>query len=213
MSAPQPLPESLRLLADEYRRAAGPAGDCLKCSGACCDVSGPAAAANVLQICERYSRGWLSRQFEPGLEPRDFVVKYFDIVQVTPAEAPTVRPFQVFFPRSLVGGQVLICISPVQERTGAVRPLTLREYLMVREHHREATPGQRWSCIFRSADLPAPDGSGRAFTGCMLHDDQSATHLAAKPIGCALQVCNAPPTLVEPEPGLYRRWLEELGGL
>jgi hypothetical protein len=211
MSEWEPLPEDVREILEEHRRQSGPCGDCLRCEAACCATSGPAVGANVSAACEAYDRGWLSYQFEPGLEAREFALTYFDTVLVTPADAPDAGMFPVFFPRSLVDGQSLVCISPVEDGAGKVRALTLREYEAVREYHREQSAPHPWRCVFCSPSVARGDVPGRTFTGCLLHVEESATCLTAKPLDCVLRSCRKPPDLVAPEPMLYRRWLEALG--
>jgi hypothetical protein len=51
-----PLPDEVRLLIEENQRASGPAGDCLRCSAACCETGGMAVIANVYAACELYER-------------------------------------------------------------------------------------------------------------------------------------------------------------
>lgn len=209
----RPLPEEVRGLIEEYRRAAGPCGECLKCPAACCEISGLATIANVFAACDLYARGWLSRQFTPGLEPKGFAITYFDTVAVTPAEAPGVEPYLAFFPRSLVGGQTLVCLSPIQDSEGRPRALTLSEYEAVRHHHREINAQYSWRCVFASSEIPRGDVPGRTRAGCLLHAEESGTHLTAKPLDCVLRTCRTPPELVAPEAALYRSWLEALGRL
>jgi hypothetical protein len=129
---------------------------------------------------------------------------------VTAADVPGVEPFLVFFPRSLIRNQTLICISPVEDRDGQARALTLHEYEAVREHHREVNSQYPWRCVFSSPDIHRREGAGQTFAGCLLHAEESATHLTAKPLDCVLRVCRTPPELVAPEPMLYRKWLATL---
>lgn len=211
MAEPQPLPEGVRRLIAEHHRRAGAGGDCPKCGAGCCATSGFALFENVARACELYARGWLSRQLAPGLDDRGFLLTYFDVVRVAAEDCPGAKPFHVFFPRSLLNRQALVCLSPVEDRSGKGRALTLGEYAAVREFHREANAQYPWTCVFLSSDIPRPEGGGRTFTGCLLHGPESATHLTAKPIGCVLAACRTPPELLEPDPALVREWLAELG--
>ena len=206
-----PLPDEVRLLIEENQRASAPAGDCLRCNAACCEVSGMAVLANVYAACELYERGWLSYQFTPGLEARGFAVTYFDTVMVTPADVPGVEPFLVFFPRSLVNGQTLICTSPVEDRDGKARALSLHEYEAVRQHHREVNSQYPWRCVFSSPDIHRREGAGQTFAGCLLHAEESGTHLTAKPLDCVFGVCHQPPALLPPGPEAAARWLAAVG--
>jgi hypothetical protein len=207
----QPFPEEIRQLIEANRRRAGPAPDCLACDGSCCATSGFALLQNVAMAYREYDSGRLNFQFQQGLGAQEFLRTYYDLVQVTPEECPGLaEPLLVFFPCSIVKGQKLTHITPVEgTKAREGQPFALHEYHASRQAARERLPYD-WHCVFWNGGLPLARGDGRTFGGCSLHGKLSATHLTAKPIDCVYGACRTPPELLAPSLEEVDRWIIEL---
>jgi hypothetical protein len=212
MLEPQLFPEEIRKLIEANRRRAGQTRECLACDGGCCTTSGFALFQNVALAYQDYASDALRFQLQPGLSPQQFLHTYFDVVQVTPEECPDLAgPLLVFFPCSIVKGETLTHVTPVEgTRAREGQPFALHEYHASRRAARAELPFD-WHCVFWNGALPLPAGGGRTFGGCSLHGKQSGTHLTAKPVGCVFSACHTPPDLVEPGRAELDEWLLALG--
>ena len=211
MIEPQPFPEEILRLVAANRARAGQTRDCLACDGGCCATSGFALFWNVALAYQAYAAGDLRFQFEPGLGPQQFLHTYYDVARVTPEECPGLaEPMTVFFPCSIVKGETLTHITPVEgTRAREGQPFSLHEYLASRRATREQLPYD-WHCVFWNGALPLPGGAGRTFGGCSLHTKLGATHLSAKPVDCVFAACHTPPDLHAPPLAEMQAWLLEL---
>jgi hypothetical protein len=195
----QLLPQQLIDIIEEYQMGGVTKEDCVRCSSACCQISGYAIYENLVLIYKLYEQGLLKRedyQFKDNLTFPEFVNYYFDRVLIEDQSAKKIS-IMVYHPKLLsINGELISLPFPA--------PI----YQMLRC---EVVHGNQWlvkGCIFLNKGLPtgwmADDKDSSR--GCILHSLDSSTHLTAKPIDCVFHTCTSPCEPKMPDPILTKRW-------
>ena len=168
----------------------------------CCSHAGFAILENVLLIYEAYEKGLLKRtdyEFPAGLSFKDFVFKYFDVYIEPVKKWFRKRALVAFRMKSLSSNDNLISIPAVGY------------YYDARAALFDQNPWLSKGCVFlnkRIPDCSVDDGDSSRY--CILHDEQSATHLTTKPIDCVFFTCHKSLEPKVPDPGTSRKWFRAL---
>ncbi|MHC4198819.1 MAG: hypothetical protein ACYSU0_02440 [Planctomycetota bacterium] len=161
-------------------------------------MGGFAILENVVLIYDAYEEGLLMREdyeFPTELSFKDFVLRYFDILQMPTGRAFWRKNVLCFYPRSL---------------SAEDEPIALPRVGNVYETRGELFHRNPWlnkGCVFLTRRVPHwPEDDGDETRGCILHSDKCLTHVTAKPIDCVFYGCSEPLQPRTPTQEMSRKW-------
>jgi len=200
---PLPIPAKMAELIKANHRDGIEPGECMSCPSSCCIRAGFAILENVLQIYDMYGNGQLVREgyeFPRGLSFTDFVFRHFDVIGLPVKRWLRKRELVRFHPR---------CIS--EDGHPIAVPASGGYYYGTRAELFGENPWLSRGCVFLSA--PIADDEEKRDTPvrhCILHSQQSASRISAKPIDCVFFTCDGQGSYRTPPKQLSDRWYRTL---
>jgi hypothetical protein len=193
------FPQEVREIIEEHHRGGIGNHDCMRCSSWCCSHSGFGILDNVKLIYKAYQAGLLKRDdysFAQGLSFEEFVSTYFDVAVYESGK----ESLAMYFPKCLNEDGEPITI-----------PIYSSKYVDVRGRLFRENGWLSRGCVFLNKMTSRwPDDDKNLTRKCLLHTDQSQTHLSMKPVDCVFHTCEH---LMEPKEmsrELRDRWFKAL---
>jgi hypothetical protein len=168
---------------------------CSLCSAGCCRQPGFAIFENTVKIYEKYLNGLLKRDdfvFDAGLNYKEFIKKYFDVVLYTDTK------FFVFFPKIVISENQLLSTPP------------FGSYYQNRDYIHQNNPWiKNFGCVFQNRKRIKHGEDIK----CILHDINTEKEVSAKPIDCLYLSCTPNQVVVNPTAEETNEWFKLLNEL